>query len=252
MLKALACCLLALLGVARGDTLIWSEEFNYEGRVNESRWKYDVGPNWYNGELQFYTQARLRNARVRGGSLAIIARNETFGPRAYTSARLVSLASWKYGRMNVRARLTRGEGLWPAIWMLPDSDVHGPWPASGEIDIMEHWSWDADAVYGSAHSMRFNVANGNVQTGRKAVLSPSTRFHVYSIDWTPSGIQWLVDGVPFYSITNAGGSDAYPFDSKFHFVLNVAVEGKSPGKEGTWSKRRMDIDYVRVYQNLSA
>jgi len=228
--------------------LIWSDEFNYSGLPDNDKWYFEHGPDWPNGELQYYTLDRLENGRVENGSLIIEARHEEFGGRQYTSARLLSKTGFKYGRMEIRAKLTQGENLWPAIWMFPKKEIYGGWPSSGEIDIMEYWSWDPKAVFGTVHTDSYNHINHTEKQGRIELKDPSKEFHVFAIEWYEDQIRWLVDDVLFFTFYNEGDTASFPFDHPFHFILNVAVEAAAPGKENTWSKRTMEVDYVRVYE----
>ena len=147
---------------------VWSDEFDYTGLPDSARWDYDLGDGcpklcgWGNNELQYYTARRLGNARVENGRLIIEAHREDFEGRQYTSARLVSRhkGDWKYGRIAVRARLPRGRGVWPAIWMLPTHWKYGGWPESGEIDIMEHVGYEPDSVYSALHTKAYNGMAG--------------------------------------------------------------------------------------------
>jgi len=149
--------------------LVWSEEFNYSGVPDPQKWSYDLGDacnlpcgcGWGNHESQFYTD-RLENARVENGCLVIEARHEKTGTRDYSSARLVTKnkGDWKYGRIEVRAKLPSGTGIWPAIWMLPTDVTHGGWPRSGEIDIMENVGYLPDSIFGTVHTERFNGMKG--------------------------------------------------------------------------------------------
>jgi beta-glucanase (GH16 family) len=239
-------------------TLVWEEEF--EGPdgspVDSTRWSFDVGGHgWGNNELQYYTD-RVDNAFLRGGSLVIRAQQETFQDRAYTSARLVTKnkADWLYGRFEARARLPKGQGIWPAIWMLPTDSVYGIWPLSGEIDIMELIGSDPWTVYGTLHWGEPHQSNGD----RYYLLGRETfndDFHVFAIEWEPREIRWYVDGYHHHTVTQwftSSARDAFPapFDQRFHILLNVAVGGNWPGSPSasTVFPAEMEVDYVRVYQ----
>jgi beta-glucanase (GH16 family) len=241
-------------------TLVWSDAFDQPGLPDSTRWNYDVGdgcPNlcgWGNNELQHYTARRLENARVESGVLIIEARRERFGSRDYTSTRLVSRGrgDWLYGRLEIRAKLPSGLGTWPAIWMLPSDSRYGGWPASGEIDIMEHVGFSPDSIHASVHTSAYNHLKGTQRTNRIYVPDAERAFHVYSIDWTPERIEFFVDSTRYHTFTNERtGSEAWPFDQRFHLILNLAVGGNWGGMKGVaediWP-RRLEIDYVRVFQ----
>ena len=240
---------------AQKRKLVWADEFNYKGLPNSTRWSYDTGSGgWGNNELQYYTEKRKENARVEGGKLIIEARKEAYKGAPYTSARLVSKnkGDWTYGRIEVKARLPKGKGMWPAIWMLPTTWEYGGWPASGEIDIMENVGYLPDSVYGSVHTETYNHAIGTQKTKGVKRTDLSKAFHVYAVEWTPEEIRFFVDKEHYLTFKNEHKtSKEWPFDKAFHLLLNIAVGGNWGGKYGvddTVFPQRMEIDYVRVYQ----
>jgi beta-glucanase (GH16 family) len=246
-----------LFGLTAGaqNKLVWSDEFDYKGLPDSSRWSYDTGNHgWGNNELQFYTVKRLQNARVEDGKLLIEARKENYKGSGFTSARLVSKhkGDWKYGRIEVRAKLPAGKGLWPAIWMLPTQWKYGGWPKSGEIDIMENVGYLPDSVFGSVHTAAFNHAIGTNKTAGILRKDLASAFHVYSIEWQPERIKFFIDDVQYHEFeNNKTGTDAWPFDQDFHLLLNIAVGGNWGGKFGVDPSvfpQVMEVDYVRVYQ----
>jgi beta-glucanase (GH16 family) len=228
-----------------GWTLVWHDEFNGSS-VDTSKWSYEVnGDGGGNNELQYYT-ARPQNSYVKDGMLVIQALQEDYMGKSYTSARMRTLkkGDWKYGRFDVRAQLPYGQGLWPAIWMLPTDWIYGGWPASGEIDIMEELGQQANKVYGTIH---FAVNGSHQQSGGSYVMPQGTfasGFHLFTLEWDSTGMRWFVDGARYFTAT-AGK----PFDQRFHLLLNVAVGGNWPGNPdvSTLFPQMMKIDYVRVY-----
>jgi beta-glucanase (GH16 family) len=240
--------------------LVWSDEFNYNGLPDSTKWGYDIGdgcPNvcgWGNNELQFYTDKRLENVRVQNGNLVIEARKEDFQNKKYTSARMVSKnkGDWKYGRFEIKAKLPKGRGIWPAIWMLPTKWVYGGWPASGEIDIMEFVGYMPDSVFGSVHTGLYNHSIGSQKTGGFEFKDLATAFHVYAIEWSEEKISFFIDDKKYFEFENeSSGSAAWPFDQAFHLILNIAVGGNWGGRYGVDDSifpQRMEIDFVRVYQ----
>jgi beta-glucanase (GH16 family) len=256
--------LLAVMGLAclaparsqppTAERLVWQDEFDRDGLPDPARWSYDVGGHgWGNKEPQFYTADRPENARVERGVLVIEARQEPWQGAPYTSARLVTRGKgdWTYGRIEVRAKLPRGRGSWPAIWMLatlPDRR----WPDDGEIDVMEHVGFDHGVVHGSVHTRKYHHTIGTQRTSRTTVADVSEAFHVYALDWRPDRIGVLVDGREFFHFDrDAGGRDVWPFDGPFHLLLNVAVGGNWGGQRGidpATLSYRFEIDYVRMYQ----
>lgn len=233
----------------------WSDEFNYSGLPDSSKWSYDVGGHgWGNNELQFYTASRPENARVENGNLIIEAHREDWEGKNYTSARLVSKGKgdWTYGRIEVRAKLPKGLGTWPAIWMLA-STTPLAWPDDGEIDIMEHVGFDHGRVHGSVHTKKYNHVAGTQKTAQVMVPDCSENYHVYGLNWTKDSIHVSVDGKDYFHFANEKtGKDAWPFDQPFHLLLNIAVGGNWGGMKGVdeniWPQR-MEIDYVRVWKD---
>lgn len=234
--------------------LAWSDEFNDGGLPDSSCWSYDVGGNgWGNNERQYYSSADTANVQVKDGFLYMTARKEEEKGRSYTSVRLVTKnkVDVKYGRVEVRAKLPKGRGLWPAIWMLPTDWTYGGWPKSGEIDIMEHVGYMPDSIFGSVHTERFNHTIGTQKTKGIAVKNLYTAFHVYAVEWGEQGIDFYVDHKRYYSFSNDGkGKEEWPFDKRFHLLLNIAVGGNWGGQKGIDDHvfpATMEIDYVRYY-----
>jgi len=234
--------------------LVWSDEFDYTGLPDSTKWKYDVGGNgWGNNELEFYTSKRTENARVENGNLVIEAKKESWQGMNYTSARLLTKGkmSWQYGKINVRAKLPRGRGTWPAIWMLGDTDPL-KWPDDGEVDIMEHVGFDQGVIHGSVHTKKYNWVIGNGKTATTNVMDCSDSFHVYTVEWDKNNLKISVDSTSYMTYANEhSGYDAWPFDNKLFLILNIAVGGNWGGQKGVddsiWPQQ-MVIDYVRVYQ----
>lgn len=238
--------------------LAWSDEFNYTGLPDSTKWAYDVGGSgWGNQELQYYTKRRPENARVEGGNLIVEARKEALVPgNAYTSARLLSRGkggSQTYGRFEIRARIPGGRGTWPAVWMLPDQNPYGnhSWPDNGEIDIMEHVGYDPNVVHASTHCKAYYFRINNQKTGVTRVADATTAFHVYTVEWTPETITAEIDGQLYFATRNEGtGWEAWPWDKPFHLLLNVAVGGEWGGQKGIDEAafpQQMLVDYVRFY-----
>jgi len=235
-------------------SLVWSDEFDYTGLPDESKWNYDVGGHgWGNNELQFYTRSRAENARVEDGHLIIEARREEWEGRDYTSARLVTKGKgdWQYGKIQVKARIPSGLGTWPAIWML-GSNTPLKWPDDGEIDIMEHVGYDQGRVHGSIHCRKYHHSIGTQKTANVTVPDASEAFHIYEVEWDRDSVRVGMDGNHYFGFVNErSGYEAWPFDNKMYLLLNVAVGGNWGGAKGVDSTiwpRRMEIDYVRVYQ----
>lgn len=235
-----------------GMTLVWSDEFDGNS-VNGSNWTYDLGDSgWGNNEWQNYTNSTA-NSSVADGFLTITARQEPGG--GYTSARLksVDLQEFQFGRIDVRAKLPQGQGIWPAIWMLGANFDAAGWPACGEIDIMELVGHEPGTVHGTAH---WGAAWDQHQYTGGSISLPagetfSDAFHVFSVVWQADQITWLMDDEPFFTITPAQmNGQPYPFNAPFFFILNVAVGGNWPGyPDATTSfPQSMVVDCVRVFQ----
>lgn len=235
--------------------LAWSDEFNYTGLPDTTKWRYDVGGNgWGNNELQYYTKADTNNAMVRNGVLSIIAHKEKVEKKDYTSARLVTKgkADWTYGRIEIRAKLPKGRGTWPAGWMLGSNIKEAGWPLCGEIDIMEHVGYDPDTIVGSIHTKAYNHVKGTQKTKHLFIKNPYTEFHTYSIEWTAERMDFLLDDKVYLSVENEHKTSAeWPFDAPQYLLLNLAVGGNWGGKKGvddTIFPVTMEVDYVRVFQ----
>lgn len=236
------------------STPAWQDEFEYSGKPDPAKWGYDLGGDgWGNNELQFYTDSE-DNAYARDGILHVVAKKQAKGNRAYTSARVISKdkGDFLYGRFEIRAKLPSGRGTWPAIWMLPTDWKYGDWPDSGEIDIMEHVGFDPQRVHISVHTKAYNHVIGTQRTATRVVEGVMEDFHLYRVDWTPDSIRGYIDDIPMFAFRNEGkGPDAWPFDQRFHFLLNVAVGGNWGGKEGVDESvfpAAMQVDYVRAYR----
>lgn len=234
-------------------TLVWNDEFEVAGKPDTSNWGYDLGGHgWGNNELQYYTD-RAENAVVKEGVLQITARKENHQNRQYTSARMVTKnkGDWQYGRIEVRAQLPSGRGTWPAIWMLPTDWKYGGWPNSGEIDIMEHVGYDQNRVHGTVHTEAYNHLKGTQKGGSRYTRNASTAYHVYAIEWHKTHIDWFIDEHLYYTFEKEGEEPAkWPFDERFHLILNIAIGGNWGGVEGVDNSifpQQLLVDYVRVY-----
>jgi len=283
---ALASASVSVADDPRGWKLIWSDEFDGD-EIDRTKWDRDVGngfynygasvwiSGWGNDELQYYTR-EPENAFVKGGLLHIRALKESVQGFGYTSAKLKSqnrdgseLFAKKYGRFEIRAKLPTGQGIWPALWMLPQDDKYGGWAASGEIDILEARGQKPGEILGTLHfGSRWPA---NAEASKTHMLKDGGTiavFHVYALEWEPGEIRWFVDGDKFatqsswWSSSKSDGANGAkpardaelnpwpaPFDQPFYLVMNVAVGGKFPGNpdQTTRFPAEMVVDYVRVY-----
>ncbi|ATY32599.1 glycoside hydrolase family 16 protein [Sphingomonas psychrotolerans] len=245
-----------------GYRQVWADEFDRPGLPDSKKWAYDTSRNklgWYNEERQYYAAERPENARVENGRLILTARKERlsdkpdFGGQDFASGKLVTsgLAQWKYGFIEVRARLPCGRGIWPAIWMLA-SDGSAGWPAIGEIDIMEHVGWDPGRVHGTVHTKAYNHVAKTQKGSSVMVPDACTAFHNYQLDWNADRILIGVDGHAHMRFDNDHKRDpaTWPFASPEYLILNVAVGGwgGQKGIDDAAFPATMEVDYVRVWQ----
>jgi len=242
--------------------LVWSDEFEGDS-LDMSKWSYQFGTGsseglsgWGNNELQYYT-SRPENVFVNNGNLHIVALEESYEGMNYTSARLRSInqGDWRYGRFEARAKLPKGQGIWPAIWMMPTDAVYGGWPASGEIDIVELVGHEPNIIHGTIHYGPPHTYSGGAYTLPAGDFSDN--FHTFAIEWENGEIRWYVDDIHYHTETewfSAGHGFPAPFEQRFHFLLNVAVGGNWPGNpdQTTEFPQEMVIDYVRVYKDIDS
>ncbi len=238
-----------------GYNRIWQDEF-LGASVNSANWTFETGdgcPNncgWGNNELEYY---RPENGWVADSVLTIEARKENYGTRNYTSARMISRNkfSFQYGRVDIRALLPLGQGIWPALWTLGNNIGTVGWPQCGEVDIMEMvgGSGHENTVYGTAH---WDNNNSHAQYGTAKTLASGTyadEYHVFSIVWDETSIKWYVNNVQFNEI-DITPAEMSEFHQPYFFVMNVAVGGTWPGNPNSFTvfPQQMKIDYIRVFQ----
>ena len=234
--------------------LIWSDEFETPGLPDPEKWNYEVGLI-RNNELQYYTEARAENSRVEDGNLVIEARQEPFEGSAYTSASLITepKASWTYGRIEVRADIPEGRGMWPAIWMLGENIGEVGWPDCGEIDIMENVGFEPDTIHGTVHTGKYNHVSGTAQGAALSIPQVGKNFHVFAIEWDPQKIDFFVDDRYYFTFANDGqGTASWPFDQKMYLILNIAIGGAWGGQQGVDDQifpQQMLVDYVRIFES---
>ncbi len=239
-----------------GMQMVWSDEFN-GSTINQENWTFEIGtgcPNncgWGNNELEYY---RKENAWTEDGALVIEARNEAHQGSNYTSARMITKGkrSFLYGRVDIRAALPRGQGMWPALWTLGNSISTVGWPACGEIDMMEMVGGQnrEKTVHGVLHW----DDNGHVQAGGQYSLTSgifADKYHVFSITWDQNFIRWYVDGTQFHVIDITPGHMT-EFHQPHFFIFNLAVGGNWPGNPNSTTvfPQQLRVDYIRVFQNV--
>jgi beta-glucanase (GH16 family) len=251
------------LTASRNDTadaaiggITWQDEFNggAGAPIDSGKWKFDIGGSgWGNNEQQYYTNSTSNVAQDGQGHLAITARRENpanyqchYGTCQYTSGRILTADkfSQRYGRFEASIKIPKGQGIWPAFWMLGGNN----WPTTGEIDIMENVGNQPNTVYGTVHGPGYSGAEGI--GGNRNIGTPlSNAFHTYAVEWSPNLIVWFLDGSEYFRVTPANlGGDQWVFDHNFFMILNVAVGGYWPGypDASTVFPQTMLVDYVRV------
>lgn len=240
-----------------GWTMVWNDEFDYTGLPDPAKWSFDTEGNawdWGNNEAQYYTAERKENVWVSDGVLRITALKEKMGGKEYTSGRIRSMGKgdWLYGRFEARAKLPTGRGVWSAFWMMPTDSEYGGWPRSGEIDIMENVGYDPETIVANAHTQKYNHSIGTDVSGRVRCTDCSDTFHIYALEWEPGELRIYLDDQLYYTYKDEGsGPDAWPFDKRFHLLLNLAIGGNWGGQQGiddTLFPHVYEIDYVRVYR----
>jgi len=245
----LFCFLFFTLQEARPQMkLVWSDEFNYTGLPDSAKWGNEVG-FIRNHELQYYTKQRIENTRVENGNLMIIGKKESYHAANYTSASLNTdgKQSWTYGKIVARIKLPKGQGMWPAFWMLGQNIHEVGWPKCGEIDIMEHIN-NEELLHGTLHWYN----DKHISSGATTTCDV-TKFHDYSIEWDKDAVKWLLDGVKYHEVNI---KESINSTSEFHLpqyiILNLAIGGDWPKNPdvSTAFPDTMFVDYVRVYQSI--
>lgn len=239
-----------------GYSLVWSDDFN--GPLDKTVWTNQNGDGcpgncgWGNNEQEYYTD-RSDNLYFQDGKLIIEAKPENFSGKPYTSSKILTQGKkpFKFGRIDIRAVLPVGKGIWPAFWLMPDKSVFGGWPKSGELDMVEVLGHEPNKTYGTIH---YGPGPGSTQIGRNYVTPGKNfheEFHVYSLEWKQDQIKWFVDGNLYSTVNKADlGANNYPFNEEFYLIFNLAVGGNWPGNPdaSTYFPQFLIVDYVRLYQ----
>lgn len=248
------------------DNLVWFDEFNGTGAISPENWFHQTqlpnGGSWYNNEIQHYTD-RIDNSFMSGGVLNLVAKKEEFTDQGqtkqYTSARLNSKFAFTYGKVEIKAKMPSGIGTWPALWMLGKNinengaywDIQGfdttPWPACGEIDIMEHWGDNQDFVQSALHTPSSSGDTSN--KGGQTIPTVSAQFHIYTLEWSAEKMVFSVDGIEHYTYNpEVKDANTWPFDDEQYLLFNVAI---LPNITPSITESSMEVDYIRVYQESS-
>ncbi|MGB3074920.1 MAG: family 16 glycosylhydrolase [Chitinophagales bacterium] len=238
-----------------GYNTLWKDEFNGTS-IDNTIWGYDIGNSgWGNNESQYYTNSS-GNSYVSNGNLVIVAKKENYGGSEYTSARLLTKnkKDFTFGRVDIRAVLPKGQGIWPALWMLGSKIDQTGWPNCGEIDIMEVIGSIPNVVNGTIHYGPQGATQSTSLTATQALTSGdfSDKYHVFSLIWSQGSIQILVDDISYFQVTQAQVGAIYPFNEPFFVIFNVAVGGNWPGYPDatTVFPQQMLVDYIRVFEKL--
>lgn len=233
--------------------LKFSDEFSNDGAPDPAVWVYDLGTGagtpagfgWGNNEEQNYTNDS-KNVKVEGGKLVITAIKESSGGKSYSSARIKTQGkySFKFGKIEIKAKFPTGVGTWPAIWSLGANFNTVSWPACGEIDFVEHVGKEQNKIFGSLHYP--GNSGGNAVTGSRIISNASTEFHVYKVIWNSNNIRFYVDDILYKTALN---TSSHPFNQNFFLIANVAMGGNFGGLiASSFTQSSMEIDYIRIYQ----
>lgn len=233
------------------STLVWADEFNEDGAPCDNNWFHEIIPpdngGWYNNEQQFYTDSRS-NSVVEDGALKITAIKEPFEGKEYTSARMTTqgLFEFRYGKVEIRAKLPEGQGTWPALWFLGVNIDSVSWPQCGEMDLMEHGNGEPGLISSAVHQANEN-GDAYYISGEQIIENVSTEFHLYTMEWTSTVVRFFVDGNQHHEVLISGDS---PFKRFFFILVNVAMGGNFTGNiiDPDFVSSSMYIDYIRVYQ----
>jgi beta-glucanase (GH16 family) len=273
-----ACAVAALVAIActatrpatrPGWTLVWHDEFDAPAGASfdTSRWVADTGGGgWGNDERQRYTTDPSNVAHDGAGHLVVTARPAApadasrcwYGRCRFTSARLTTQGRFAttYGRIEARLRIPRGQGIWPAFWMLGEDLPRVGWPASGEIDVMENVGREPAVVHGTVHGPGYSGAGGIGGADTLAQGAYADAFHVYAVEWAPAEIRWFVDDRPYFRLTpdRLPAGARWVFDHPHVLLLNVAVGGRWPGEPDATTPlpQRMLVDWVRVWRRRAS
>lgn len=248
--------------------LVWSDEFNYTGLPDSSKWAYEEG-FIRNHESQYYTKARKENAWVADGMLTITGRKETYPNRtyrpgsnnwqhkdslaSYTSAALITLhkKDFTYGRIEVKAKIPQGLGVWPAVWMLGVDRGLVRWPYCGEIDVMEFVGHDSSHIYGTVHYADTAKREHASSSGHIGTQQPYNNFHIYAVEWDSKEMRFFFDDSIYhrFDINKVGAGSDNPFRKPFYALINLALGGEWGGAiNDAILPQKLQVDYIRVYQ----
>lgn len=237
--------------------LAWADEFDGTGLPDVAKWRQESGLV-RNREAQFYTVGRLENLAQRDGYLVLTARREPWEGAAYTSAsvRTDGRFTMRYGKIEFRAKVPTGRGVWPALWMMGLDPEGRRWPVGGEIDLMEFVGWQPDRFHFTVHTEAFNHVKRTHRGTFRQLARPEAEFHRFGLIWTPERLEWFFDGEKVFEFRNTGGGRAeWPFDNPHFLLINLAIGGAWGGAKGIDDAIfpvEFLVDYVRVWRSPAA
>ena len=238
-------------GILKNDyTLVWSEMFPNE-KLDTTKWNIELrDPGWVNNELQAYTNKK-DNIYINNNNLVIQGIKERYGEANYTSGRINTNEkfSWKYGRFEIRAKIPKVKGVWPAIWLLSETVFTEGWPKCGEIDIMEHIN-NEEIIYGTIHSERYNHMSNTQIGGNVSLEDLDTKFYTFGLEWNSESLIWFVNDEEYYRIDKKDYFEKeWPFDKKYFLIINQAIGGFWPGDpDNNFITTEYIIDWIKIYQ----
>ena len=247
-------CTIPAIGMSQQEKkLIWADEFEYTGLPDPKKWTYEEG-KVRNREAQYYTKEREENARVENGQLIITAKKESYQNADYTSASINTKGKFEFtgGRIEVRAKIPTGRGIWPAIWTLGVNRTEVGWPVCGEIDIMEFVGHTPDYIHATIHTGDYNHGKGTDRGGKIKVENAFDDFHVYAVEWYNDRMDFYFDNIKYFTCERKNeGVMEWPFDAPQYLLINLAIGGAWGGQkgiDGTVFPVEYRVDYVRIYE----
>ena len=233
--------------------LIWSDEFTKDGPPDSTYWKHETGCSIRNKEAQYYSKD-ITNAYCKSGILSIQAKQETVGNCTITSASLITKGKFQfqYGKIEIKAKIPKGRGTWPALWMMADQSKYGTWPKNGEIDLLESVGWDTNRVHFNIHTAKYNHTLNTNKGNNVYVRNLYEVYHIYSLEWYPDVLIFKMDDAETFRFKKESDDPAvWPYDRPFYLLMNLAMGGGWGGMKGidpSVLPAKFEIDYVRVYQ----
>lgn len=230
--------------------LVWEENFTHE-ILDTNKWNIEIrDPGWVNNELQAYTN-EAKNLSISDNNLVIKTIKEKYKNANYTSGRINTQgkANWQYGRFEIRAKIPKTKGVWPAIWLLSESISDEGWPKCGEIDIMEHIN-DEDIIYGTIHSEQYNHMTDTQIGGNIHIEDLDSKFYTFGLEWNEDALVWFIDDKIYHRVDKIDYfKSGWPFDKNYFLIINQAIGGFWPGDpDEDFDSSEFIIDWIKIYQ----